>query len=74
MAAGVIQELVESLTVLSRLVELEPAQAELLRQVVATRAIAVADLTQAHVFPVPVHARKIRRTLSIENADDVALF
>jgi len=69
-----IQEFVELLTVLSRIVELEPAQAELLEQVVATRTITIADLTQVGVFPVPASAGKIRRSLGIENTHDGALF
>jgi len=69
-----IQEFVELLTALSRLVELEPAQAELLENVGTSRTITVADLTCAGVFPVSAHARKIRRTFGTEVADDGALF
>jgi hypothetical protein len=68
------QEFVELLTVLNRLVELERAQAELLDQVVATRTITIADLTQVGVFPVSASAGKIRRGFGIENTLDGALF
>jgi Predicted helicase len=54
-------ELIDLLTVLRRLVELEPQQAELLSRIIAGPQITVADLTAASVFPVPSVARKPRR-------------
>lgn len=51
-------ELTDLLTVLARLVELEPAQDALLTEIVAGPQLTVADLTAAGVFPVPPVARK----------------
>lgn len=69
-----IQEFLELLTALRRLVELESAQSDLLERVLLSTTITVSDLTQASVFPVSAQAGKIRRTLSTENAGDGALF
>lgn len=51
-------ELNELLTLLRRLVELEPAQADLLDRIVAGPLITVAELTAAGVFPVNPLARR----------------
>ncbi len=51
-------ELLELLNVLGRLVDLEPAQADLLERICAAPQITVADLEQAGVFPLPASARK----------------
>lgn len=63
-----IQEFVELLTALRRLVELEPAQSDLLDRVLSAKTITVSDLTRAGVLPVPAPARKIRRTLATDDA------
>ncbi|MEO3923777.1 type ISP restriction/modification enzyme [Micromonosporaceae bacterium B7E4] len=55
------QELLDLLTVLRRLVELEPQQADLLDRIVAGPQVTVSDLTAAAVFPVPAAARKPHR-------------
>ncbi|MFI6227599.1 type ISP restriction/modification enzyme [Micromonospora echinospora] len=54
-------ELNDLLTVLRRLVELEPQQDDLLERVVAGPQITVADLAAAGVLPVPAKARKAHR-------------
>jgi hypothetical protein len=54
-------ELNDLLTVLRRLVELEPQQEELLGRILAGPQITVADLTAAGVFPVPDVARRAHR-------------
>lgn len=55
------EELLDLLTVLRRLVELEPQQAELLDRIVTGPLITVADLAAAKVFPVPKVSRKPHR-------------
>jgi hypothetical protein len=54
-------ELIDLLTVLHRLVDLEPAQAALLDHIVAGPQLTVTDLTGAGVFPVPDVARRAHR-------------
>lgn len=54
-------ELNDLLTVLRRLVDLEPAQKNLLDRIVAGPQITAEDLTSAGVFPVPGRARKAHR-------------
>lgn len=54
-------ELNDLLTVLRRLVDLEPVQQDLLEQVLAGPLITMADLTTAGVFPVPDAARRARQ-------------
>jgi len=54
-------ELLDLLTVLRRLVELEPQQADLLEQILAGPQITVGDLTASGVFPVPATARRPHR-------------
>jgi hypothetical protein len=54
-------ELLDLLTVLRRLVELEPRQADLLEQILAGPQITVGDLTASGVFPVPATARRAHR-------------
>ncbi|MGW8551609.1 type ISP restriction/modification enzyme [Streptomyces tubercidicus] len=56
-------ELMELLSVLRRLVELEPAQQMLLERVVAGSVVSQPDLTKAGVLPVNAKARKPRRRL-----------
>jgi hypothetical protein len=51
-------ELLELLNVLGRLVDLEPAQADLLERICAAPQITITDLKQAGVFPVPTSTRK----------------
>lgn len=51
-------ELIDLLTVLRRLVDLEPQQENLLDRILASPQITVADLTAASVFPVPDLARR----------------
>lgn len=54
-------ELNDLLTVLRRLVELEPEQEELLDRIVAGPQITVADLASADIFPVPDRSRRAHR-------------
>ena len=63
-------ELLELVTVVPRLVELEPQQAELLDRVVSGPQITVADLTAAEVFPVPAVARKPHRQPAVISEPD----
>jgi hypothetical protein len=59
--AEVTTELLNLLTVLSRLVALEPAQADMLARTLASPLITVDELEEVGVFPVPSVARKPRR-------------
>ena len=63
-------ELVELLTVLHRLVELEPRQADLLNRIVNGPLVTVAELTKSGVFPVPPSAGKPHREAASEDAED----
>lgn len=54
-------DLLELLNVLGLLVQQEPVQAELLRNILAGPLVSVDDLTAARVLPVPEHARKATR-------------
>jgi hypothetical protein len=54
-------ELSELLTVLRRLVALEPAQADLLDHILTGPLLSVPDLRSAGVLPVPDVARRARR-------------
>jgi hypothetical protein len=54
-------ELIELLTVLRRLVELEAQQADLLTRIVASEQLTVKELTAAGVLPVPAIARRPHR-------------
>jgi Type ISP C-terminal specificity domain/N-6 DNA Methylase len=65
-------ELNELLTVVRRLVDLEPAQDELLERVVTGRLLTATDLTTAGVFPVPELARRPHR--GTVHTDAAALF
>lgn len=51
-------QLLRLLTVLTRLTDLEPTQADLLERILAAPLITADDLTLARVFPVPPEARK----------------
>jgi hypothetical protein len=55
------EELNDLLTLLRRLVELEPVQADLLDRILSGPLITVAELTTAGVFPVPDVARRAHR-------------
>ncbi|WP_433498127.1 type ISP restriction/modification enzyme [Sphaerimonospora sp. CA-214678] len=57
-------ELLQLLHVLTLCVELEPEQADLLERICDGPLVTVADLEQAHVFPVPTSARKAPATES----------
>ncbi|WP_460364591.1 type ISP restriction/modification enzyme [Actinocorallia lasiicapitis] len=69
-----IRELAELLSVLNRLVELEPRQDDLLRRVLDQRKITVADLETLGVLPVPDTARKPSLALSDGGTADGSLF
>jgi hypothetical protein len=62
-------ELLELLNVLGRLVDLEPAQATLLKQICRGPQITAADLEHAGALPPPATARK-----SLKNDESSALF
>ncbi|MFD4259047.1 type ISP restriction/modification enzyme [Streptomyces sp. NPDC058534] len=63
-------ELMELLSVLRRLVELEPAQQVLLERVVAGSVITESDLTKAGILPVGAKTRKPRRRLLTLSSGD----
>lgn len=56
------RELIDLLSVLRRLTDLDPLQRELLGEILARPVITEAELTTAGMFPVPAAARKARHT------------
>jgi len=56
------KELNDLLTVLRRLVDLQPRQSDLFGRVLASQQVKVADLTAARILPIPPSARRPRRT------------
>lgn len=67
-------DLLNLLNVLGRLVELEPAQADLLARVLAATQVTVADLSQAGVLPVADGFRKaVKEAAEAGDGDQVAL-
>lgn len=69
-----VTELIELLTVLSRLVTLESSQDEILERILEQPTITVADLTRAGVLPVPEPARKPHRPVVNANEASEGLF
>jgi hypothetical protein len=55
----------ELLSVLRRLVDLAPAQQDLLGRILAAPTVTAADLEKAGILPVPVKARKPRRRVEL---------
>ncbi len=67
-------DLLNLLNVLGRLVELEPAQADLLARVLAATQVTVADLSQAGVLPVADGFRKaVKEAAEAGDDDQIAL-
>lgn len=61
------KELNDLLTVLRRLVDLQPRQLDLLDRVLASPQLKVTDLTATGIFPIPRSARRPRRTVELDD-------
>ncbi|RAO25502.1 hypothetical protein ONO23_05854 [Micromonospora noduli] len=67
-------ELIDLLNVLGLLIELEPAQAALLDEIIAGPLVTVDKLEQADVLPVPAEARKVAKSVALSPTDPTPLW